>query len=85
MSKRLQILMDDKELRTIRQIARRNRMTVSQWVRETLHAASRREPRGGADRKLAVVRAASRHAFPAPDIEQMLAEIERGYLAPDAG
>jgi len=30
-------------------------------------------------RKLAAVRAAVRHSFPAPDIEQMNEEIERGY------
>jgi hypothetical protein len=31
------------------------------------------------ERKLAAVKAAARHSFPAPDIEQMNAEIERGY------
>jgi hypothetical protein len=31
-------------------------------------------------KKLDVVRAAARHAFPAPDIGAMLSEIERGYL-----
>jgi hypothetical protein len=35
-------------------------------------------------RKLDVVRAAAGHSFPAPDVAQMLAEIERGYTH-DAG
>ena len=59
-------------------MARRHRMTVAEWVRQALRAARRREPPGGADKKLDVVRAASRHTFPTADIEQMLAEIEAG-------
>jgi hypothetical protein len=43
----------------------------------------RSEPSGDAARKLAVVREGARHSYPAPDIEQMLAEIERGYSARD--
>ena len=42
-------------------------------------AARRTVPRGDASRKLATIRAAANHSFPAPDIDQMLAEIERGY------
>jgi hypothetical protein len=33
-----------------------------------------------AGRKLDVVRAAAMHEFPVADIEQMLEEVERGYL-----
>ena len=79
MSKRLQVLLEESEFREIRRIARRERMTVAEWVRQALRAARRREPLGGADKKLDVVRAASCHSFPSADIEQMLAEIERGY------
>jgi hypothetical protein len=81
MSKRLQVLLDDRELQEIRQSARRQRMTTAEWVRRALRAARRGEPRTAARKKLEVVRAAARHAFPAPDMEQMLGEIERGYLA----
>jgi hypothetical protein len=80
MTKRLQVLVDDAELREIRRIARTKRMTVAEWVRQVLRAARRREPEGDARKKIEVVRAASRHSFPTGDIEQMLAEIERGYL-----
>lgn len=55
-------------------------MTISEWVRQALRDVRRREPLGDADRKLQVVREAARHAFPAPDIDTMLGEIERGYL-----
>jgi len=81
MSKRLQVLLDEKELADIQQSARRQHMTTAEWVRRALRAARRTEPRAAARKKLDVVRAAARHAFPAPDVEQMLSEIERGYLA----
>jgi len=80
MSKRLQVLLDEAEWREIQRIARAQRVTVAEWVRGTLRAARRREPSGDVSKKLDVVRAASRYAFPVSDIPQMLAEIERGYL-----
>jgi hypothetical protein len=70
MSKRLQVLLDEAELRQIRRIARARRMTVAEWVRQALRAASRREPLGDTDKKLESVRAASRHSFPTGEIEQ---------------
>lgn len=80
MSKRLQVLLDEAELREIRRLARAQRMTVAEWVRQALRSARRRQPLGDAARKLATVRAAARHQFPTGDIEQVLDEIERGYL-----
>jgi hypothetical protein len=80
MSKRLQVLLQEKELAEIQQSARRQRMTTAEWVRRALRAARRAEPRASTRKKLDTVRAAARHAFPAPDIDQMLSEIERGYL-----
>ena len=71
--------MDETEVREIRRVARRQGMTVAEWVRQTLRAARRREPRAEARKKLEVVRAASAHGFPTAEIDQMLAEIERGY------
>lgn len=79
MSVRLQVLMDDAELREIQRVARRSRMTVAEWVRQALRAARQSQPSLDASRKREAVRAAMRHQFPAPDIDQMLAEIARGY------
>ncbi len=76
--------MDEVELREIRRIARRRRMTVSEWVRGVLRAARRDEPGPHQDRKLEAIRAAGRHTFPTADIEQMLAEIARGRADRDA-
>jgi hypothetical protein len=80
MSKRLQVLLPDKELAEIQQTARRQDMTTAEWVRQALRAARRAEPRVATRRKLEVVRTAARHEFPAPDIDRMLEEIERGYV-----
>ena len=48
MSKRLQVVLSEAELDEIRDAARRNRVTVSAWVRRTLREARERELRGGA-------------------------------------
>ena len=79
MSKRLQVLLSDRELTDIQQFARRRQMTVAEWVRQALRAARRVEPRVSSRKKLEAVRAAAGNAFPAPDIERMLDEIEQGY------
>ncbi|MCZ7589179.1 MAG: hypothetical protein M5U27_10075 [Gaiella sp.] len=80
MSKRLQVILSDDELREVRRAARRKRVTVSEWVRRALRAA--REAESGLDTgdKLAAVRAATAHSYPSGEIEQILAEIERGYV-----
>ena len=80
MSKRLQVLLDEPELREIRRTARASRMTVAEWVRQALRAARAGRPGADAGKKLDVIRSAARHAFPTAEIDRMLADIERGYL-----
>lgn len=80
MSKRLQVLLSDKELAEIQQTARREGMTTAEWVRQALRTARRGRPRVTSRKKLDAIEAAARNAFPAPGVEQMLAEIERGYI-----
>ena len=82
MTKRLQVLLDDAELRTIQRLARRDKLTTAEWVRRRLRegAASSRVDMAS---KLAAIHAAYRHtpAVPEVDIDQMLDEIEQGYLS----
>ena len=80
MSKRLQVLLEEAELAEIRKHARRQRLTTAEWVRQALRAARRSEPGTDAKKKLATVRSAAGQAFPTADVDQMLAEIERGAL-----
>jgi Ribbon-helix-helix protein, copG family len=84
MSKRLQVLLDEDELREIQRIARTRHMTVAEWVRQALRSAGEAEPLRDAARKLEAVRAAARHSYPTGEIEQILGEIERGSTGPGA-
>jgi len=78
MSQRLQVLLEEAEFAEIRRAARRQRMTVAEWVRQALRRARQSEPAGDPRRKLALVREAARGAYPTADLPQMLEEIERG-------
>ena len=81
MTKRLQVLLRDPEYREIQRIARSRRMSVAEWVRQALHSAKSEEPMGDVGKKLEALRAAAKFAFPTADMDQMLAEIEQGYLS----
>lgn len=79
MSTRLQVVLDEAELKEIRRAAARHRMTVSEWVRTVLREGRQAEPGVSARTKLESVRAAAEHAFPVADVETMIEEIESGY------
>lgn len=78
MTKRLQVLMPEVRYREIQRIARRRGRSVGAWVREVLEEAARREPRTSIERKREAMRRAAQYSFPAPEIDQMIAEIDRG-------
>jgi len=82
MTKRLQVLLDDDELHDIQRIAKGARLTTAEWVRQRLREARERQAKPDAARKLAAIHRAYQHqpSAPAPDIDKMLEEIERGYL-----
>ena len=82
--KRLQVLVEDDELREIQRFARRERVTTAEWVRQRLREARERQARPDVATKLAAVQAAYRHQGPTGDMDQMLSEIERDYLPPEA-
>jgi len=83
MAKRLQVILQDPEYREIQRAAEAQRLSIAAWVRQALSAARRREPVGNVGKKLDAVRAAARHSYPTGDINDMLAEIERGYGVAD--
>lgn len=78
MSKRLQVLLEETEFRRLHRRARRRGTTVAALVREALRGLDAEEAVGKPEKKLAAIRAAVRQQFPAGDIDQMLAEIDRG-------
>jgi hypothetical protein len=79
MAKRLQIILQNDEYREIERLARDQQISISQWIRQTLALALRRESIGDVSKKLEAVRAAVKHEFPAANIDQMLDEIAQGY------
>jgi hypothetical protein len=79
-SKRLQVVVDDAELRRFQHVAERSGLTLAEWVRQTLRRAERTASTTDPDRKLEAIRRAATNQFPTADVDQMLAEIEQGYL-----
>lgn len=74
------MLLPEAEFRHLRRLAKRHRMSVAEWVRQALRAAWREEPAGAKQEKLQAIREAAAHEGPTCDIEQMLREIEKGYV-----
>jgi hypothetical protein len=79
MSKRLQVLLSEQEMTDIQRIARRERLTVGEWVRRTLREARAQKSLHDPEAKLKAIRRGAELSFPTADIKQMLSEIERGY------
>jgi hypothetical protein len=84
MSKRLQVLFDEQEIAELQEIAKESRMTLAEWVRQALREARRRQRRSASSKHQAV-RQALKHDFPTADMDEMLAQIERGYQAGGSG
>ena len=79
MSKRLQVMLSDTEMSDIQRLAKRERLTVGEWVRRVLRDARAARPAIDPETKLKAVRRGAQYSFPTADLEQMLSEIERGY------
>ena len=79
MSKRLQVVVSDPEMSEIQRMAKRESLTVGEWVRRVLRDARATRPVIDSETKLKVLRRAMQYSFPTTDIEQMLNEIERGF------
>jgi hypothetical protein len=78
-AKRLQVILQDPDYREIQRMARSRHMSIAEWVRQALDLARRREPASNTGKKLDVIRAAVRYAYPSGDIDTILREIESGY------
>ena len=78
MTKRLQIVLSDEEYLEVHAVARKQGLTVAEWVRQALRKA-RNGQSGIAEIKLQAIAKASQHEFPTADIDVMIEEIESGY------
>lgn len=76
MSKRLQIVLQDDEFRAVAEAAQREGLPVARIVREALRRAlaEKNDP----EERIAAVLRFARFGGPTGDIEDLLAEIEKG-------
>ncbi len=81
MSKRLQVVLDEAEFDEITVAARRQRLTVGEWVLQSLRRACAEEGAADTRAKLDVLRMAMENAFPTGDIDEMLSWGEREQSA----
>jgi len=80
MSKCLQVLLDEEEYKEYQRIARKQGMSLAEWVRQALRRARSDHP-DSVDAKLRAIAEASRHSYPTADIEDMLREIDSGRFS----
>ena len=80
MSKRLQVLLDEDEFVKLQEFAHMRRLTVAAVVRDALRGAMDPASRPDTRRRLQVIEEAAAHQHPIADMDQLLAEIEHGYL-----
>lgn len=78
------MLVPEDEYAEIQETARRCRLTVAEWVRQTMREAlGNMSPSADpAAAKLRAIAEASQNEFPTADIDGMLLDIEAGRLAP---
>ncbi len=79
MSKRLQVILPDEEMETIRRQAKNEGLTVGEYVRRALREVESRRPSKNPAAKLVSIREAVKYSFPTACPEEMNREIERGY------
>ncbi len=81
MSKRLQVLIEPREYKTFQMLAKEAGLSLGEWVRQALRRLTLTHSQKSVQQKLDHIRKYSRYNFPTGDIEQILAEIEKGYLS----
>ena len=78
MSKRLQIVMSDDEIEAYRRTAKRQGMTLSEWVRQAMRKVQRSQQSPSAADKLKAIERALECGYPTGNIEEILSSIEQG-------
>jgi hypothetical protein len=78
MSKRLQLIINEKEIERLRKCAEREGLTLSEWARRALERARREQEGPTAEQKRKALDRALICEHPTGDIDELLTEIERG-------
>lgn len=78
MSKRLQVLMEPQEYASFQKLAKDAGLSLGEWTREALRSfASQISPKRP-EKKLKDLRKYAKYHYPIGEIDQVLAEIEKG-------
>jgi AbrB family looped-hinge helix DNA binding protein len=80
MPKRLQVIFSDVEYRELQRSARRERMTVSEWVRKSLREQRVATPIADSGKNPRAVREATRHAFTAAGTSPKSGDAVKGSI-----
>lgn len=78
MTKRLQVLFEDDEYEAIQLAAKKERVTVAEWVRQALRNAQKKRSLS-LEEKMQAISVATQNQYPTAEIDQMLTEITNGY------
>ena len=82
MSSRLQVLVEAKEYTSFRKTAQALGLSLGEWVRQSLRQSAQMAAAKGSDQKLKAIRKAVAYQFDdLHDIDQILADIEKGYAS----
>lgn len=81
MSKRLQVLLKPDEYLNFQVIAEEAGYKLGEWVRQILRKKASEYSLKNPHHKLASIRKYHRLSYPTGDIDQMLKEIEAGYMS----
>ncbi|MBI2346237.1 MAG: antitoxin [Deltaproteobacteria bacterium] len=77
---RLQVLLDRRDYRALREVAKQQGLSLGEWVRRVLRQAAQVWSPKPTVKKIQAIRRAAKGEYPTAEIGQMLSEIEHGYL-----
>lgn len=78
MSKRLQVLLPEKDYRALAVVSRKESKTIAEWVRESIRRRLKAAEPPSPEKKLSKILKYARYSGPTGDIGQILSEIEKG-------
>ena len=78
MSKRLQVLLPEKDYRALAVVSRKESKTIAEWVRDSIRRRLKVVEPPSPEKKLSKILKYARYSGPTGDIEQILSEIEKG-------
>ena len=77
MSKRLQVLLPEKDYRALAVVSRKESKTIAEWVRDSIRRRLKVVEPPSPEKKLSKILKYARYSGPTGDIEQILSEIEK--------